>query len=223
MGDNTHSLKGPPSRIITSSMNKRHLHHVWRTFRLIKPWYFLVLAVIFGLIAVMALRANNQHMAQLRQAVYTADKENGDVQGTLNDLQAYVTAHMNTSLTTGNTAVYPPIQLQYTYQRLVQAQSAAQQSANSDLYTQAQNYCQALNSKDFSGRNRVPCIEKYVQDHGVKISTSSSISPSLYQFDFVAPKWSPDLAGWSLVLAFLFAFLAVAKFVIDRILHRYLR
>ncbi len=204
-------------------MNKRRLHHVWRTFRLIKPWYFLVLAVIFGLIAVVALRANNQHMAHLREAVYTADKEDGDVQTALKNLQAYVTAHMNTSLTTGNTAVYPPIQLQYTYQRLVQAQSASQQSANSDLYTQAQNYCQALNSKDFSGRNRVPCIEQYVQDHGVKISTESSISPSLYQFDFVAPKWSPDLAGWSLVLAFLFAFLAVAKFIADRLLRGYLK
>ena len=201
MGDNTHSLKGPPSRIITSSMNKRHLHHVWRTFRLIKPWYFLVLAVIFGLIAVVALRANNQHMAQLRQAVYTADKENGDVQGTLNDLQAYVTAHMNTSLTTGNTAVYPPIQLQYTYQRLVQAQSAAQQSANSDLYTQAQNYCQALNSKDFSGRNRVPCIEQYVTSHStVKLAP---IPDDLYKFSFASPKWSPDFAGWSLVVAVL--------------------
>lgn len=204
-------------------MNKRQLHHIWRGFRLVKPWYFLVLTAIFGLTAVVALRANNQHMAELRQAVYTADKENGDVQTALNNLQAYVTAHMNTSLTTGNTAVYPPVQLQYTYQRLVQAQSAAQQAANGDLYTQAQNYCQSLNSTDFSGRNRVPCIEKYVQDHGVKVSTNSTISPSLYQFDFVAPKWSPDLAGWSLVLAFSFAFLAVAKFIADRFLKAYLR
>lgn len=201
-------------------MNKRRLHHFWKGFRLIKPWYFLVLAIVFGVIAIGALRHNNQQMAELRQAVYTVDKENGNVQTALNNLQAYVTAHMNTSLTTGNTAVYPPVQLQYTYQRLVQAQGAAQQSANSDLYTQAQNYCQALNSTDFSGRNRVPCIEKYVQDHGVKVSAGSTISPSLYQFDFVAPKWSPDLAGWSLVLAWLFAFLAVAKFIADRVIKR---
>lgn len=219
MGDNCHSLKCAVSRIIMSSMNKRQLHHVWRTLRLIKPWYFLVLAVVFAVIALGALRANNQHMAELRDAVYTADKENADVQTALNNLQAYVTAHMNTSLSTGSTAVYPPIQLQYTYQRLVQAQSAAQQSANGDLYTRAQAYCQSLNSSDFSGRNRVPCIEKYVQEHGVKL-TGGTIDQSLYKFDFVAPKWSPDLAGWSLVLAILFALLAPIKFVADRLIKR---
>lgn len=203
-----------------SSMNKRQLHHFWRTFRLVKARYFLAAALIFALLAVVGLRANNQHMAELRDAVYTADKDNGDVQTALNSLQAYVTAHMNTSLSTGGTAVYPPIQLQYTYQRLVQQQSAAQLSANGDLYTQAQAYCQSLNSTDFSGRNRVPCIEQYVQDHGVKLSTTSAISPSLYQFDFVAPKWSPDLAGWSLMLAVLFALLTVGKFVADRLIKR---
>ncbi|HEY1063949.1 MAG TPA: hypothetical protein VGE30_01490 [Candidatus Saccharimonadales bacterium] len=203
-------------------MNKRHLHHYWRAFRTVKPVYFLLLALIFGAMSVVALRDNNQRMAELRDAVYAADKDNGDVQTALNNLQAHVTAHMNTSLTTGSTAVYPPIQLQHTYQRLVQEKSAAQNSANQDLYTRAQAYCQSQNSSDFSGRNRVPCIEKYVQDNGVKPG-SVNISPSLYQYDFVAPRWSPDLAGWSLVLAFLFGFLAVAKFIVDRFLASYLR
>jgi hypothetical protein len=203
-------------------MNKRQLHHLWKTFRLVKPWYFLVLALLFGVIALGALRANNQHMAELRDALYTADKENGDVQTALNNLQAYVTAHMNTSLSSGNTAVYPPIQLQYTYQRLVQAQSASQQSANGDLYTKAQAYCQSINSTDFSGRNRVPCIEKYVQDHGVQVATKT-IDQNLYKFDFVAPKWSPDLAGWSLVLAVMFTLLALAKLIADHFIKRYVR
>lgn len=222
MRDGRYSLKPAGSRIIMSSMNKRRLHHYWKYARALKPRYFLALAVVFGVVALVALRANNQHMSELREAVYTADKDNGDVQGALSKLQAYVTAHMNTSLNTGNSTVYPPIQLQYTYQRLVQQAGAALQNANGDLYTKAQAYCQALNSKDFSGRNRVPCIEKYVQDHGVKVS-STTISPSLYQFDFVAPKWSPDLAGWSLVLAVAFAFLALIKLVIDWYVKRLVR
>lgn len=203
-------------------MNKRRLHHYWKYTRAIKPRYFLALAVIFSVMALVGLRANNQHMAELRDAVYTADKDNGDVQGALSKLQAFVTAHMNTSLSASNASVYPPIQLQYTYQRLVQQEGAALQNANGELYTKAQAYCQALNSKDFSGRNRVPCIEQYVQDHGVKVA-STTISPSLYQFDFVSPKWSPDLAGWSIVLAVLFALLAVVKLVLDFGVKRLLR
>ena len=145
-------------------MDKRHLHHVWTKLRRLKPWYFLALAVITTAVCVFALRANNQHMVQLRDTVYQADKDNGDVSGALRNLQAYVTSHMNTDLSSGPNGVYPPIQLKYTYERLVQAQKDAQTS--NQLYTKAQHYCEGRNSVDFSGRNRVPCIEQYVQSHG---------------------------------------------------------
>ncbi len=46
---------------------------------------------------------------------------------------------MNTNLSTGNTSVYPPIQLQHTYDRLVKAQE--QQQITHDLYSQAPAYC----------------------------------------------------------------------------------
>lgn len=180
-------------------MDKRYLHHVWTKLRWLKPWYFLVLAIIATAVCVFALRANNEHMVQLRNAVYQADKDNGDVAGALRDLQAYVTSHMNTDLSSGSNAVYPPIQLKYTYERLVQAQKDAQTS--SQLYTQAQHYCESRNSVDFSGRNRVPCIEQYVQSHGG--AKPSTIPDALYKFDFVSPRWSTDLAGWSLLAAML--------------------
>src|SRR5689334_17699523 len=131
-------------------MNKRKLHHAWTRTRWLKPWYFLTLAAISTVICVFALRANNQHMIKLREAVYAADKNGGDVKGALKDLQAYVTSHMNTDLSAGNTSVYPPIQLKYTYDRLVQAQKDQFTQANAQLYTDAQHYCEGLNSTDFS-------------------------------------------------------------------------
>ncbi|HET7060293.1 MAG TPA: hypothetical protein VFH99_03205 [Candidatus Saccharimonadales bacterium] len=179
-------------------MDRRYLYHIWTKVRWIKPWYFLTLAVISTLICVFALRANNQHMVRLRDAVYTADKNNGDVAGTLRNLQSYVTSHMNTNLNGGPNAVYPPIQLKYTYQRLVQAQNAAAQGGN-QLYTEAQHYCEQQDPVDFSGHNRVPCIEQYVQSHGGV--QQSTIPDALYKFDFVSARWSPDLAGWSLLAA----------------------
>jgi hypothetical protein len=194
-------------------MNKRRLYHIWLKLRLVKPWYFLVLAVAFGVICVFALRANNEHMIKLRDDVYTADRNDTNVQGALKNLQAYVTAHMNTNLSAGPDPVYPPIQLKYTYNRLVQAQSSAITQNNSELYTDAQQYCQQLDPTDFSGHNRVPCIEQYVLSHTTNLS---AIPDALYQFDFISPTWSPDLAGWSLIATILSSLAFVVTFVVDR-------
>ena len=197
-------------RIIISTMKKQTLHKVWHYVRFIKPWYLLVLALLLAITCIFALRANNSHMGKLRSAVYSADQSNGDVQGTLNNLQAYVTSHMNTDLTGGNTGVYPPIQLQYTYERL---EEQAGQGGNGDLYTQAQAYCQKQDAIDFSGHNRVPCIEQFVQSHGVK---PVQLPASLYEFAFISPRWSPDLAGWTMFAAIGTFLLAVGVFFTDR-------
>jgi hypothetical protein len=177
-------------------MNKRKLHHAWTRWRAVRPWYFLILAVASGVICIFALRANNQHMSELRGAVYAADKNGADVQKPLRELQAYVTHHMNTNLAAGNTSVYPPIQLKYSYERLTQG---GQSAASSELYSQAQAYCEQQNRADFSGRNRVPCIEQYVESHGGTKAPVNNVPEALYKFDFVTPRWSPDLAGWSLL------------------------
>jgi hypothetical protein len=199
-------------------MNKRHLHHLWTRVRWIKPWYFLILAVLFGIICVFALRANNQHMIKLRDAVYAADKNSTDVQKPLQALQAYVTTHMNTNLSTGGTSVYPPIQLKYTYERLVQAQTDKLTRENAGLYSEAQSHCEALNSTDFSGRNRVPCIEQYVQSHTT--ASVKSIPDALYKFSFVSPRWSPDLAGWSMAAAIISTILFVVTLAGSRIMRQ---
>jgi hypothetical protein len=156
------------------------------------------LAIVSSVVSVAALRANNEHMVKLRNEVFVADKNDVNVTGTLQNLQAYVTTHMNTNLNGGNGSVYPPIQLKYTYQRLLDNESSQAAASNSSLYTDAQNYCQQAVPTGFSGRYRVPCIEQYVESHDTSLAT---VSTSLYEFDFVSPSWSPDLAGWSLAVA----------------------
>lgn len=178
-------------------MDKRHLHHAWIKVRGIQPWYFLALALLSGIVCIFALRANNQHMIKLRDAVYAADQNNTDVQTALRNLQTYVTSHMNTNLNT-NASIYPPIQLQHTYDRLKQAQADQLAQSNTQLYTDAQHYCEQQNPNGFSGRYRVPCIEQYVQDHAA--AQLPVIPAAQYEFSFVTPTWSPDLAGWSLLM-----------------------
>ena len=201
-------------------MDKRRLHHFWTEFREIRPWYFLVLALISGIICIAALRSNNEHMLQLRQAVYTADQNNGNVEQALQNLRDYVYAHMNTDLAAGPNAVHPPIQLKYTYDRLVAAENAQVQAANTHLYTDAQTYCQEIIPTGFSGRYRESCINQYVLTHGAK---APEIPKNLYEFDFVSPKWSPDLAGWSLVVTVLLLLAALGFWLADRFIRRRLK
>lgn len=176
-------------------MNKRHLHHVWRIYRKASPWYFLAAFVVFGIICLVSLRHNNEQMIRLRDAVYAADKNGGDVETALRDLREYVYGHMNTSLASGPNAVHPPIQLKYTYERLEQTQESQLGRGDSALYQQAQSYCDAQSGE---GSQVIACIQQYAADHGVQLA---AIPPSLYEFDFVSARWSPDVAGWSLLLA----------------------
>lgn len=199
-------------------MNKKSLHHLWQKVRLVRPRYFFIAALIFGLLSVYALRQNNLHMVQLREQVYAADKNNTDVEAALRDLREYVYAHMNTNLDSGNNAIKPPIQLKYTYQRL---QEASQQGSNAvdnnTIYNQAQAYCEQLFPHGLSGSGRIPCIQQYVSSHD--LHQAQAVDPSLYQFDFTSASWSFDLAGWSIILASMFALLGVAFFIVERWLH----
>lgn len=186
----------------------KHRHRIFR------PVYVLILLIICVSVSIYALRQNNLNMVKLRENVYTADKDDGNVQQALLQLQAYVVDHMNTSLTSSSNAVYPPIQLKYTYQRL---QAAASESSSSDsntqLYTEAEDYCQATVPNGFSGRYRIPCIDNYIEAH--KITSPTSIPAGLYEFDFVSPSWSPDLAGWSLVGSVLLVITLAASLAVN--------
>lgn len=167
---------------------------------------FLVLAVFFGAVALVQLRSNNDTMVQLRETVYEADKNNGDVEGALRELREYVHGHMNTSLTTGANAVHPPIQLKYTYEREQAKQQAQLGPGNSNLYAEAQATCEAQ-LPNGTAAELVGCVEQYTASRGVILS---NIPDALYKFDFTSAKWSPDLAGWSLV----FTILSILSFAI---------
>jgi hypothetical protein len=196
-------------------MNKRALHHLWVRLRPIKTWYFLLACLILSVLAVVALRENYTTMRTLRSQVYAADQNNADVVGALNRLRAYVNNHMNTSLTSDST-VYPPIQLTHTYERLQKAEQERVNAAASQIYTDAQHYCEQLYPGSFSGGPRVPCIEQYVKEHGIK---AKAIPEAMYKFNFASPSWSPDLAGISLALSGLFGILTVLRFVAGRVLE----
>jgi hypothetical protein len=183
-------------------------------------WGFLILFVLSSITCVSSLRHNNLTMIKLRSAVYEADKSNGDINTALNNLRKYVYGHMNTDLASGGNSIKPPIQLKYTYERLQATEQKRVDEANTNVYTQAQVYCQQQNSTDFSGRNRVPCVTDYVTTHGQKANT---VPAALYEYDFVSPIWSPDLAGLSMILSIVFLLAFLASFLMDKLVSSKLK
>lgn len=196
-------------------MNKRYLHHLWTHVRPIKTWYLFAAFLLSATITVVALRSNYSGMVELRNAVYEADERGEGVEEALQHLRAYVGKHMNTSLDAGN-GIYPPIQLKHTYERLVRAEQDRLNSANSNIYTEAQRHCETIDPDSVLGRDRLPCIEEYIRSHSSE--EARTIPEALYKFDFVSPRWSPDLAGWSIVLSIALLAAAIFRYLLGKLL-----
>lgn len=168
--------------------------------------------------ALVALRDNNLTSVRLRADLLAVDKQNGDVNSALNKLRKYMYSHMNTDLSAGGT-IRPPIQLKYSYERLVSAEKDRVSKANTKIYNDAQKECERLFPVGLSGSGRIPCITDYVSKNGV---SEQPISDALYKFDFVSPSWSPDLAGWSIVFGVLFTILFTVRLSLQIWLKNYL-
>jgi hypothetical protein len=198
-------------------MNIRKLYYYQHKFMFLKAWYFLVPAVIFALLAIHGLRDNYSTMVKLRDAVYVADQQNGDVESALTALRAHVYGHMNTNLVSGNNAIRPPIQLKARYERLVTAQNDQAKAQNAEITRVGEQICgQAFPAGGFNAP-RVACLQDYVSAHAVK---AQPIPDGLYKFDFVSPRWSLDLAGISIVVSSVFTVLFIARLLLEYYLRQ---
>lgn len=182
-------------------LNKRHLHHQYRKIRAFKPWYFLAIAVVFLLIGIFGLRQNSLKVVELRDAVYAADEQNGDVEGALRDLRGFVYSHMNTNLSSGNFSIKPPIQLKHRYERLASAEAERVKALNIEIQKKAESLCAAQHPGAGFNSARVSCIAEYMR---VNAATENDVPSELYKFDFVSAPWSFDAAGIGLLGALIF-------------------
>ncbi|MDO8266156.1 MAG: hypothetical protein Q7T41_04425 [Candidatus Saccharibacteria bacterium] len=161
--------------------------------------------VATGALSVVGLINNGNGAVKRFEALKAVDSAGGDVDTALNELRSYIYAHMNTEIG-GPNGIYPPIQLRGTYERLVATEEKRVADTNDNLIVEAKEYCEANGSQGFSGRYRIDCVGAYTDEYGAKIQ---EIDSSLYKYDFVAPRWSPDLAGFSIVATILFSLITI--------------
>lgn len=193
--------------------DKRQVRQSIKRLQRVKTWQLLVLLLLMCFVAATFLRLNNIGMAERRAAVLAADKsatqpfDSSVVQNRLYDLQRYVAAHMNTD--TG------PIYLEGQYRRDAQTiVDKAKESNNSGVNINAE--AEAVCRPRFSvwSPAYVQCfadeLAKYPPSED-PVQNVSLPSTELYRYSFASPVWSPDFAGWSVIICIIIIVMIIAR------------
>ena len=191
--------------------DKRQLKRGIRRLQHLKTWQLVLLLVLFGFIAATFLRLNNIGMAQRREAVLKAD-QSGDptaIKSRLFDLQRYVTAHMNADMG----SIYLEQQYKRDSQGVLDAASGVT-NPNGNIYRKAQDTC----APKFTHYTQayLQCTLDYLAQYSPAGNTTSSVNlPKAdgYRFSYVSPLWSPDFAGFTVLICLLILVMIVARMV----------
>ena len=188
--------------------DKRNIKRSIGWLQRIKTWQLVLILILACLIAATFLRLNNIGMIERRTAVINADKsvDQDITRARLFDLQRYSAVHMNADSGT----VYLAEQYRRDTQAAIEAASARESTNN--INAKADAVCKA----QFSGYSQA-----YVQCFASELAKSPSgadspekanlPNPSLYRHDFSSPDWSPDFAGFSVLICVLITLVIIAR------------
>ena len=192
---------------------KKRAEYIKRILRKVKTWHLVVILIIFAILSLVFLRANNLGMIELRDQVIVADKSGDQVvlAQVAGELQEYVSRHMNAD--TGQ------IPLQGSYDRAVQD---AFDRVNSDIdasgYSIATEDCKKMiASSGYQGY--AECVATAVGVGESTLNTPDLPNPSLYYLFFASPVISFDLAGVMVIFTTLVFCLIVIKLLTEVIIY----
>ncbi len=178
----------------------------------IKTWQLIALLIIAGFVSATFLRLNNIGMVERRAAVLSADKEGSQevIIQRLYDLQRHVSSHMNTDLGRG-------VYLESSYSRDLQDWQSSQYgdgNPNGNIYKKAQEVCAPRFSSYSAAYLQCTTSElaKYPSAANPATDTSKPRQEA-YIHAFSSPFWSPDFAGWSVVVFVIILGLIIVRFV----------
>ncbi len=193
---------------------KKLLRH-WRK-RHVKNWQLLILFFVCVGLSVAFLRQNSLKMDSLRSAVVVADETGGDVSGALTELNQHVFAHMNTE-------IVRPIELVNSYNREAQVViEAAANTSERDIYAEATAVCER---RGIPLSSIAQCTADYAVNNnpGVEPEALELPDKNLFIHTFATPFWTPDAAGFSILLTVVVAlwlFLRFFEYLLVRLIVR---
>ncbi|MGD8373249.1 MAG: hypothetical protein PVI21_00095 [Candidatus Woesebacteria bacterium] len=203
--------------------NRRQVHYWWRMLRRIKVWQLMILLAIFSVASVELLRQNNLGMIELRNMVKMADEQGNDAQTkqSLADLQSYIYSHMNTSM--GERGIYLEHTYQRAYERTIQ-EGMKDDSESRNLYNSADEACQSVFNKTYSFPAYTQCVAERLanQDSSDPLASIKTPSVDLYRYNFTSPLWTPDNAGFVVLITFLILIFLLVRILLTSILFLFL-
>ncbi len=184
----------------------------------VTTWQLLLILLLALFVTATFLRLNNIGMLQRREAVLAADKEGTTdaLTNRLYDLQRYASAHMNAS--TGDV----PLQESYNReaQRLRDTALAQASQSGENIYKKIEDeVCGPLaraNGWRWPDPRYINCQTEQLAKYPAASQPSSEIPTpvkELYIHRFYSPLWSPDFAGFSVLVC-----LALTVVIIIRLL-----
>ena len=191
----------------------------------LKNWQLFILLILVIFVNLTALRLNNVGMIRRREAVETADKS-GDVEATRKatiELANYVYAHMNSG------GIFYSDETHWFKMnrevKIVWANIYESDTPNGNIFKKAEEACRPR----FRGGYSL-AYQQCILDEQNKYPASSQgqvkaeyPNISEYTYSFVAPIWSPDLAGWTTLVAIILIFMIIIKMITTIILKLILK
>ncbi len=181
--------------------DKRTVRRSIKQLQRVKTWRLVVLLILMLFLTATFLRLNNTGMVARRHAIAAADKSGNvdDIAARIYDLQRYSAAHMN-----ANTGVF---YLQEQYNRDVQKQAVDASGSGSARALEIRRAAEDVCKPQFNGWSQayVRCYVDELNKHPADEIASAKLqlpSAAQYRYSFVSPAWSPDFAGWSIVICF---------------------
>lgn len=208
--------------------DKRRVKKSIKQLQRIKTWQLVILLLLAGIIAATFLRLNNIGMVERRSAVIAADVtgNNEDIKNRLYDLQRYVSQHMNAST--------EKIALDGQYHRDSQkakeaAEAASNGDSNGNVYGQAAAVCDPIGIAQgwrWPDPRYIACIDSELSKYPAATGPVTTIelpNVNLYYHSFTSPLWSPDFAGWSLLVCLVIVVIIVTRTISLLVLRLLLR
>ena len=205
----------------------------------LKNWQLFILLLLVIFVDLTALRLNNVGMVRRREAVEVADKA-GDVEAARKatiELANYVYNHMNSG-----GVVYSDETHWFKINREVKivwaniyesnmkrAEQIARESESSNpnghIFKKAEEACRPRFHGGYSLAYQ-QCIldeqNKYPASNQGQIKAQYP-NVSEYTYNFIAPLWSPDLAGWTTLIAIILIFMIIVKIIMTVIMKLILK
>ena len=196
--------------------DKREIRSGIKRLQSIKTWQLVILLILSLFVAATLLRLNNIGMVERRTAVIATDKtgDTEQIQKRLYDLQRYVSSHMN--------ADPGRIALTEQYARdsariKAEMEAAGDSNPNGNIYKLAADVCDPIGQAQgwrWPDPRYTACIDSELTKYPADSDTPETIrlpDPSMYYHTFVSPLWTPDFAGFSVLICLLIALMIVMR------------